>query len=59
MNKLLFLLLCFPLFLFSQNWNQVGQDIDAEHRDDYNGYSVSYSDDGNRMAIGAIQNDNI
>ncbi|MDA7578825.1 hypothetical protein N8692_05020, partial [Flavobacteriales bacterium] len=38
---------------------QIGQDIDAEHRDDYNGYSVSYSDDGNRVAIGAIQNDNI
>ena len=59
MNRLLFLFFCFPFFLFSQNWNQIGLDIDAEHRDDYNGYSVSYSDDGNRLAIGAIQNDNI
>jgi hypothetical protein len=59
LKKLLLILLFLPFVGVSQNWNQIGQDIDAEHRDDYNGYSVSYSDDGNRIAIGAIQNDNI
>ena len=59
MKKLLFILLCLPIIGFGQNWTQIGQDIDAEHRDDYNGWSVSMNYDGSRVAIGAIQNDNI
>jgi hypothetical protein len=56
MNKLLFLLFCFPLFLFSQNWNQIGQDIDGEAAGDWSG-RISLSSDGNTLAIGAIHND--
>ena len=57
MKKILFLLLCFPLFLFSQNWNQIGQDIDGEAANDQSGSSVSISSDGNRIVIGAPEND--
>jgi len=56
MKKILFLLFCFPLFLFSQNWNQLGLDIDGETAGDQSGWSVSMSDDGNIMAIGAPNN---
>jgi hypothetical protein len=38
-------------------WVQIGQDIDGEARHDSSGYSVSLSDDGARVAIGAIYND--
>ena len=38
-------------------WTQVGQDIDGEAADDYSGFSVSLSSDGNRVAIGANAND--
>ena len=38
-------------------WKQIGQDIDGEHVDDQSGWSVSLSDDGNIVAIGAIGND--
>ena len=39
------------------SWNQLGQDIDGEDDDDKSGWSVSFSADGNRIAIGAIDND--
>ena len=38
-------------------WVQVGSDIDAEAADDRLGWSVSLSDDGSRLAVGAPQND--
>ncbi|MBN2728074.1 MAG: T9SS type A sorting domain-containing protein [Bacteroidales bacterium] len=41
----------------SQNWTQVGNDIDGEAAGDKSGYSVSLSDDGSVVAIGAIWND--
>jgi len=36
---------------------QLGQDIDGESANDYSGYSVSMNDAGDRVAIGAIGND--
>ncbi|MBU2926745.1 T9SS type A sorting domain-containing protein [Winogradskyella psychrotolerans] len=39
------------------SWIQVGQDIDGEAAGDASGYSVSLSDDGNIIAIGAVGND--
>ena len=56
MRKLLLLILFFPFFLFAQNWNQLGNDIDGEAGGDQSGYSVSLSSDGNTVAIGAIDN---
>ena len=38
-------------------WTQVGSDIDGEAANDASGYSVSYSSNGSRVAIGAISND--
>ena len=35
------------------NWNQLGGDFDGEANYDYLGYSVSLSDDGSRVVIGA------
>jgi len=39
------------------NWKQMGTDIDGEAIDDRSGTSVSMSSDGNRVAIGAPNND--
>ena len=39
------------------SWSQVGADIDGEANDDYSGSSVSLSDDGLSLAIGATGND--
>ena len=39
------------------NWTQLGQDIDGEAANDLSGYSVSMNDAGDRVAIGAINND--
>ncbi|MCF6777431.1 Ig-like domain-containing protein [Thiotrichales bacterium 19X7-9] len=39
------------------SWNQLGSDIDGEAADDESGYSVALSADGDRLAIGAINND--
>jgi len=51
--KLLFLLiLCIP----ASAQTQLGADIDGEAASDRSGYSVSLSSDGNRMAIGAVNN---
>jgi surface protein len=38
------------------NWIQKGEDIDGEAAGDLSGYSVSISSDGNRVAIGAPDN---
>lgn len=38
-------------------WEQLGQDIDGEAEWDYSGRSVSLSDDGSIVAIGALYND--
>jgi Secretion system C-terminal sorting domain/FG-GAP repeat len=38
-------------------WTQIGADIDGEAADDYSGYSISLSSDGNTVAIGAYGND--
>ena len=38
------------------SWNQVGQDIDGESANDESGMSVSLSNDGNTVAIGAPHN---
>ena len=38
-------------------WTQLGPDIDGEDAGDYSGFSVSLSSDGNRVAIGVINND--
>jgi hypothetical protein len=43
--------------LASGNWIQQGDDIDGEAAGDRSGYSVSLSDDGNTVAIGAYFND--
>jgi surface protein len=43
--------------LSGNSWIQVGQDIDGEAAADYNGWNVSLSSDGSRVAIGAIFND--
>ena len=41
----------------SSTWVQVGGDIDGEATDDRSGLSVSLSNDGSRVAIGAYRND--
>ena len=38
-------------------WTQLGTDIDGEAAGDHSGWSVSLSSDGNRLAIGADEND--
>ncbi len=39
------------------SWTQLGGDIDGEAAYDWSGYSVSFSSDGDRLAIGAPRND--
>ena len=41
----------------SDSWSQLGSDIDGEAVQDYSGWSVSLSNDGTIVAIGAIYND--
>lgn len=41
------------------NWVQKGLRIEGEHTHDWSGYSVSLNSDGNIVAIGALNNDNI
>ena len=41
----------------SLGWAQVGSDIDGESSFDYSGHSVSLSDDGTVLAVGATHND--
>ena len=42
--------------LAATDWSQLGLDIDGEAGNDGSGYSVSLSDDGTRVAIGAPDN---
>ena len=44
-------------WLPSGSWSQLGSDIDGETFDDASGSTVSMSDDGSRVAIGARYND--
>ena len=41
----------------SGSWSQLGADIDGETAGDNSGYSVSLSNDGTKLAIGALNND--
>jgi len=43
----------------NSEWIQLGDDIDGEAEDDFSGVSVSLSDNGRAVAIGANGNDNI
>jgi LPXTG-motif cell wall-anchored protein len=43
--------------LINGTWTQTGADIDGEAAEDYSGVSVAMSDDGSRVAVGAIYND--
>jgi LPXTG-motif cell wall-anchored protein len=43
--------------LVNGTWTQTGADIDGEAVADYSGLSVAMSDDGSRVAVGAIYND--
>ena len=41
----------------SNNWIQIGNDINGENQDDYFGNALSLSGDGNFLAVGALGND--
>ncbi len=41
----------------SNNWTQIGSDIDGEAKGDLSGKSVSLSSDGTILAVGAFRND--
>ena len=43
--------------LTSEDWIQVGDDIDGEAADDRSGWAVTLSENGNRVAVGALWND--
>ena len=43
--------------LSSGTWSQIGSDIDGEAAGDNSGFSVSLSNDGQILAVGAISND--
>ena len=45
------------VYKYENDWTQKGSDIDGEANGDYSGSSVSLSNDGNTVAIGARQND--
>ena len=48
------------IYEYSDNsWNQLGQDIDGEAKDDEFGFPVSISDNGQIVAIASIKNDDI
>ena len=53
MKKILLLFLFFPFISFSQEWTQVGGDIDGEQLQEQSGGSVSLSSDGTIVAIAA------
>ena len=56
MKRLLFIVYFFPLIMFSQGWNQLGQDIDGEAIYDQSGCSVSFSSNGSIVGVGAFGN---
>jgi hypothetical protein len=51
MKKLLFIL-CLPIFGFSQNWQQIGQDIYGDFENIRLGQAVSINYDGDRIVAG-------
>lgn len=51
-NSLLIIILTFSPMLYSQNWDQLGVDIDGVDIGDWSGHSVSLSADGHTVAIG-------
>ena len=57
MRKTFLFTILITSFGISQNWFQIGSDIDGEAAGDWSGYSISLSSDGNRVAIGAYGND--
>ena len=58
MKKLIvFILILIQTSSFSQEWKQIGQDIDGESLIDKSGFAVSLSSDGTIVAIGAREND--
>ena len=58
MKKLIvFILMLIQTSSFSQEWKQIGQDIDGESLIDKSGFAVSLSSDGTIVAIGAREND--
>ena len=55
-SLLIFFILC-PIILVGQGFVMTGSDVNGEDSDDYFGWSVSLDADGDRMAIGAPNND--
>ena len=53
----LFTLCVTSVYSQTASWTQLGADIDGEAAGDQSGYSVSYSADGTKVAIGAFNND--
>ena len=45
--------------IYTMSWNQLGSDIDGEATADESGFSVSFNEIGDRVAIGANRNDGI
>ncbi len=46
------------VFIYTSNeWQQIGADIDGDAAEDYFGSSVSLNDDGTVLAVGALKND--
>ena len=57
MKKIILFFLIFPLFLFSQDWNQIGGDIDGLAAGDWTGSTVATNDNGNIVVIGEHHSD--
>ena len=55
--KKIILLLLLSHYSLSQDWVQLGSDIDGEAAGDNSGYSVSLSLDGTIIAVGGLFND--
>ena len=47
----------FPGIAAASSWTQAGADLDGEGADDESGHAIALSSDGNRLAIGAEEND--
>ena len=54
-NTIIFTLFLFTSFIYAQT--QLGSDIDGEAEMDFSGYSVSMDSTGDRLVIGAYNND--
>lgn len=54
---ILFIFFLVPFIVFSQNWNQIGQNIDGEATNDLSGHSVAMSNDGNIVYLLEIETD--